>query len=61
METIAIDGSYLFQSLSSLLAPEIAQNNVQLHINAREDCKLYMGKNGMYGCNIEIMAITEIY
>jgi hypothetical protein len=61
VETIATDISYLFQSLSSLLALEIAQNNVQLHINAREDCKLYKGKNGMCGFNSEIIANTEIY
>jgi hypothetical protein len=40
---------------------EIIQNNVQLCIRAREDYKIYRGRNGIYCCNVKTVTITESY
>jgi hypothetical protein len=43
------------------VAFDIILNNVGLHINTSEDYKLYVRKYGVYGGNVEITAISEIY
>lgn len=45
----------------SKVPSEIVQNNVLLHVNAREDYKVYMGMYGTYGGRVEIMVTSEIY
>jgi hypothetical protein len=37
------------------------QNNGKLRINTSEDYKVYMEKNAVYGSNVEITAIFDIY
>jgi hypothetical protein len=32
-----------------------------MHINTREDDKIYMGKKGMYGGSVKIIVISENY
>jgi spore coat polysaccharide biosynthesis protein SpsF (cytidylyltransferase family) len=45
-----------------VVAFETIQNNVQLHINTREDYKMRVGdKNGVHGGTVEIMTVSEIY
>jgi hypothetical protein len=45
----------------SKVPSELIQNNALLHVNAREDIKMYVGKHGTYGDRVEIMVINEIY
>jgi hypothetical protein len=42
VETVARGGNCLFQSFCSFLAFEIIQNNAWLHIDIKEDYKMYM-------------------
>jgi hypothetical protein len=30
-----------------------------LRLNTREDYKIYMGGNGMYGCNVKAIAVNK--
>jgi hypothetical protein len=40
---------------------KIIQNKVQLHTDAGEDYIEYMGRNGVYGDNVEVIAISEVF
>jgi spore coat polysaccharide biosynthesis protein SpsF (cytidylyltransferase family) len=39
---------------------DIIQNTMHVHINSKKDYILYMGKNRIYGSNVEIIT-TKIY
>jgi spore coat polysaccharide biosynthesis protein SpsF (cytidylyltransferase family) len=61
VETVARDQKSLVQSFCPFVTFDLIQNNVQLHINTREDYKMYMGKTGVYDGNVNIIATSEIY
>jgi hypothetical protein len=45
VEAIARGAYRLFRRFRPFLAFQILQSNVQFCIDAREDCKVYMGRN----------------
>jgi hypothetical protein len=61
LETVARNGDCLFLTCRPFVAFEIIQNNSKLIADTREDTKCTWGKHGIYGCNVEIRAISEIY
>jgi hypothetical protein len=60
VKTVARDGNCLFRRFRPFVAFEITQNNVQLHINTKEDYELH-GVKIQNGGNMDIIAISEIY
>jgi hypothetical protein len=48
-------GSAHFEGSAQLLC---LQNDVRLRLNTREDYKIYMGENGMYGCNVKAITVN---
>jgi hypothetical protein len=58
VENAAPDKNSVFWSICPF---EIAQNNMELCINTRKHYEIYMGENGVYGDNVKIIAISEIY
>jgi hypothetical protein len=59
-ETVARIENCSFLRFHPFASFEIIENNVQLHINAREDGKVYMGRKSVWH-NGEIIAICETY
>jgi hypothetical protein len=60
VETVARNDNCSFARFHPFTSFEIIENNVQLHINAREDGKVYMGRKSVWH-NGEIIAICGIY
>jgi hypothetical protein len=65
-ENVLVDGVYIqrkdgndFESCG-YVACEFTRNNLQLHINTREDSKTYMVKTGQCGRDGEVTAIRGI-
>jgi hypothetical protein len=55
-------GSVLFMlKFRQFVACKIIQNNVWLHTDAGEDYVEYKRRNGAYGDNVTVIAISEVY
>jgi hypothetical protein len=50
----------LFRKLFTFVAFEIIRDNLQLHINTREDWKMYVGRTRLHGRDGEVPAIRGI-
>lgn len=60
LETVVRNLNCSFLRIRPFASFEITENNVQLHINAREDGKVYIGRKSVWH-NDDIIAICEIY
>jgi hypothetical protein len=61
VETLTGNGNYFFRNFCPVVAFETVQKNVRLRVNKRQDCRIYMRKNGMYCGNVEIITINTIF
>jgi hypothetical protein len=54
--------AYIKDSTYFCFTSEVNQSRYKCHCTLRQemDCKMYMGKYGMFGDNVEIIAIREI-
>jgi hypothetical protein len=57
VETVGMDGNSSFQWFCLVVAFEVIQSKVWLHVNAKEYYNMYMETNEVCGGNIKVIAI----